>query len=1852
MKRRILSIVLAICMVFTLVPTAAFAAADTDSTPSVATYATKAQLMDGTFAPDSSGNAANIGKLVFGKKSDGVTPQEWYILGKDTGVSGENTIIFAANSIKNESGELGNVLAFELDSDVNKTDPTLWADCKYDNSPSEVYQNHYGASKLRDTLQEMATTNFTVAEQGIMNATTVTTKDTKNGVDYTTTDKLYALAADSSDPSSEPRNITVKAGSNDQIALAMDSYWKENIIGGGFWLRSPFNGVSEEYDIRKLALCASLHNYVWYNYVFGTYYVQPASNLDLSSVLFASSAVAASDLGTSDAVSTEPVFGRINKESNAEPQAMTLRMDGSGKSIGTVTYEPVSGEIKARQSVYASGIVSLVIQGKDGTDDWYYSKIIAGTETVKASDIQSALGLSAAIDLSSCKIWLENKDVRDKMIYAVNASKETPKTYFAYADKDQLMDGTFAPDSNGTAANIGKLTFGKNSSRQAQEWYILGEDTGVTGDNTMIFAASPIKSDQVFNESTENKTYKYEAGTGYSTSADSIDVYANHYGASELRKALNEMAASTSYFTAAEQGMMNATTVKTADIKNNLYYTTTDKLYALQGTMNETNVRAGRYDQIVLAMDSYWNSGSGVFWLRSPYRNPEHPENGALFANLGNYVDVGFVIGFTGPSRDPVRPAGNLNLSNVLFASAAEASSYGVAAGTITSGKAMTLRLAGSSKNIGSAIYNTKTGEIHAAKGNTNGTVSLVVQGNDGTNDWYYSIQLKGAATVYASDIQSKLGLSADIALPYCKIWLETTGEDGMIYAVNAEKEIEATHFTYATKEQLMDGTFAPNSEGTAVNIGKLVFGKKSDGEASQEWYVLGKDNGVDGDNTVLFAASPIATGGAFKKFTNEVYPNHYGESDLRKALNNMVKDENTTYFTPAEKSLIKATPVKTKDSNNNEYTTTDKLYALAVDSIGDIAIKAGSSNQKVLSMFSYWNDGNYVFWLRTPYNEQNMSPIDAFVAGTGGGVGFCGVDLASDMGIRPASNLDLSNVLFASSAVAAAKVVALEGVQEAARPEEELPAASGYIDSGTPMTIRLKAGKEIAIGTATYDLSTGEIRAQKAENASGAVSLVIQGKDRTGDWYYSKIITETETVKVSDIVAESNTPASIDLSSCKIWLETTGDDGMFYAVNAEDKDEKITTAYATKEQLMDGTFAPNSNGTAANIGKLAFGKNSSRQAQEWYILGKDTGVTGENTILFAASPIKSGQMFNSNSSNKTYNSTEVYANHYGASELCAALNDMAASTSYFTAAEQGMMNATTVTTKDIKNNKDYTTTGKLYALAADGIGATTIKAGNSNQTAFAMESYWNSEDIQNFWLRSPYADSNSSNSGVLFVSYDNLVERTDINSFGGAPLGAVQPAANLNLSSVLFASAATAATSSTEASYGTIAPGTAMTLRLGGNSKNIGTVNYNAAEGTIEGTRGYTSLPVALIVQGNDGINNWFYSQKLMHIGETEVVNASDIKTALGLSSDIDLSSCEVWLEAYSDPRDRGNGMIYAVNAGDTPINSDTYTPPAENVIVQNDDNATTSADLSNNILISDDVATAKVEPNVAEIILSKAVENKSKKIVIDALSKNQTEAAATVVAQVDVPTIFLEALAATTEADVNFKTNVAEVTMDNAAAGAVAKQAAGDTVQLIVEKVDETADKVEFQLKVVGSNGNEIHDFKGGKAAVTVSIPETMAEKEIVCVYIDDNGRMSKVTVQKNANGTYTFFTGHFSTYALMTAEEADDAIAAQNEAIQNINITLRSKQVKMKNGKKAIKLTWACDSDADFDGVEIYRSTKRYSGYGKKPIYTTTKDAYYNTAIKKGTKYYYKVRGYVEVEGEKIYTDWSTKAWRTVK
>ena len=716
------------------------AATGSGTEPSVSAYATKDQLMT-AFTPDANGTATTKGKLVFGKNSSGEA-QEWYILGKDSGVSGDNTILFAASPIAR-----GKV--FEDDYSHNKTFDSSFG--VYESNPSDVYANHYGASELRGVLQSMAsnTSYFTSAEQGLMNNTTVTTKDTMNSsVTYTITDKLYALQGNYDNAQ------YLWAGSSDSTVLAMSSFWNS---GDWFWLRSPCDSSG------SYALLADPGNYVCYINVYNVRAVQPASNLNLSSVLFASAAMAAS--------SSPAELGTI-----ASGTAMTLRLDGTGKNIGTVEYSATTGDIEVARGG-TSQPVSLVVQDNDGTQDWFYSKQITGTETINASDIKSALSLTSDIDLSACKIWLEITE--DNVSYAVNAEKEIEKINTTYVTKDELMTA-FEPNANGTETNYGKLVFGKNSSGTPQEWYILGKDSGVSGDNTILFAASPIAKNQAFEDDYfNNKAFQINFGVYESAPTE---VYPNHYGASDLRAKLKTMATNTSYFTTAEQSLMNATTVTTEDKKNSTAYTTTDKLYALAADGlgdSYTTIKAGSDNSTILAMSSYWDSGAR-FWLRSPKAGYGGE---VLFTYPADHVYSSAVN-----NGLAVQPASNLNLSSVLFASAAEAASSDTAElYTIASYTTMTLRLEGTGKNIGTVTYNTTTGDIKAAKGSTSQTVAIVVQGNDGTDDWYYSKQITGTETINVSAIASESYTPSSIDLSACKIWLETTDStENLTYAVNA----------------------------------------------------------------------------------------------------------------------------------------------------------------------------------------------------------------------------------------------------------------------------------------------------------------------------------------------------------------------------------------------------------------------------------------------------------------------------------------------------------------------------------------------------------------------------------------------------------------------------------------------------------------------------------------------------------------------------------------------------------------------------------------------------------------------------------------------------------------------------------------------------------------------------------------------------------------------------------------------------------------------------------------------------------------------------------------------------------
>ena len=103
------------------------------------------------------------------------------------------------------------------------------------------------------------------------------------------------------------------------------------------------------------------------------------------------------------------------------------------------------------------------------------------------------------------------------------------------------------------------------------------------------------------------------------------------------------------------------------------------------------------------------------------------------------------------------------------------------------------------------------------------------------------------------------------------------------------------------------------------------------------------------------------------------------------------------------------------------------------------------------------------------------------------------------------------------------------------------------------------------------------------------------------------------------------------------------------------------------------------------------------------------------------------------------------------------------------------------------------------------------------------------------------------------------------------------------------------------------------------------------------------------------------------------------------------------------------------------------------------------------------------------------------------------------------------------------------------------------------------------------------------------------------------------------------------------------------AKMEAIADIEGLKIKANSSAKKGSITVK--WTVSEEVEGVKYQVYKSTKAQKGY-KKSI-TTSKTSFKNTKnIKKGTRYYYKVRAIGVVDGVTYYSDWSNKANRVAK
>lgn len=346
---------------------------------------------------------------------------------------------------------------------------------------------------------------------------------------------------------------------------------------------------------------------------------------------------------------------------------------------------------------------------------------------------------------------------------------------------------------------------------------------------------------------------------------------------------------------------------------------------------------------------------------------------------------------------------------------------------------------------------------------------------------------------------------------------------------------------------------------------------------------------------------------------------------------------------------------------------------------------------------------------------------------------------------------------------------------------------------------------------------------------------------------------------------------------------------------------------FATVDELK--AFNTNdSDAVGKNPAKVYFGyTNFRKEKQQWWIVGNDTKSQNgkDNLVLYATAPLSfNTEKFVNNDSNWgetastrwqdcTYpneNPKAVYPNHYGASNVRANLRST--ETTCFTRDEQKLMNSTTIYTNDTKYQDDhptvdpldgvYFTTEKLYLPYGkmsfedpgqwEYITVGTNEKSSLNNGLRIDKDYW----TESTWLRAPYPskggkDPDGFGSRRKYVLAGHHAGSTDsgVKEWQVILDCGVLPAFELNLSSVIFASAVPAASGEGELQLEDTNPNEsfmgAFILRY--KAENLGSALVSYDKITL------TDVPVKtyLVVQNSDGA----YVKQIN--GETSV-SANDI--------------------------------------------------------------------------------------------------------------------------------------------------------------------------------------------------------------------------------------------------------------------------------------------------------------------------------------------------------------------------------------
>ena len=348
----------------------------------------------------------------------------------------------------------------------------------------------------------------------------------------------------------------------------------------------------------------------------------------------------------------------------------------------------------------------------------------------------------------------------------------------------------------------------------------------------------------------------------------------------------------------------------------------------------------------------------------------------------------------------------------------------------------------------------------------------------------------------------------------------------------------------------------------------------------------------------------------------------------------------------------------------------------------------------------------------------------------------------------------------------------------------------------------------------------------------------------------------------------------------------------------------------------------------------------------------------------------------------------------------------------------------------------------------------------------------------------------------------------------------------------------------------------------------------------------------------------------------------------------------------------------------GSTPSTPSEPTNPTENfsIPVKNEQTVKVEAEIKEGTANVSEITNETID----KVVNNKDSESKVDTITID-LSGAKQEITGVTLSKESVQTLAQATAAADNGIDTaTIQLSKATVVLDNKTLETLVEQAKGNDIRLVVEDKDRkelnTVQQTSLSQHQVAttfeayfvSDGQRIHDFKGGKAVVSIDFtPEAGKDTSYYhLVYVAENGEMTRYKT-KYETGKLMFTATHFSDYAVIydTGEknetlkpEEEKADSADTDARVAMDTSYSKLRLRVPTSTRTTNvLKWTKQTGAD--GYVIYGNLcnskgKTYKLVKQVTIKDNTTTSWIDTKLASGTYYKYYIKAYKLVDGKKVW------------